>query len=102
MKQTIDGIQYYDHNGVNPLIKIIRVKSDNVNAYMSVEAYRELTLQMSSGDFGSHKSRAILVSNETLQDLKFHRPKGPGYIDYMSGLFYFCSGDGDIIVDEAL
>ncbi len=36
------------------------VNSDNFeNSYMTPEAYKELTLQMSSGDFGSHNAKAV-------------------------------------------
>lgn len=45
---------------------VIRVDSDNYsNALFSFEAYRELRLQMSTGDFHSHSYEILEVPSET-------------------------------------
>lgn len=44
---------------------VIKVESDNVDGYMTFEAYAELRLQMSTGDFHTHKHEVVKVPIET-------------------------------------
>ena len=56
------------------MIKVIRLNSDNYeNALVTKEAYEEIRLQMSTGDFHTHKIETVLVEDFsdviTLMDL---------------------------------
>lgn len=56
------------------MIKVIRLNSDNFqNELVTIEAYNEIRLQMSSGDFGTHTIKYEYVSSFenviTLMDL---------------------------------
>ena len=84
------------------MIQIVRLKSDNFDCYMSLNAYHELRLEMSSGDFGVHKTRLITVSPETLETIKYH--KKPGFIDLVNVdgevRWFFYDGEGDCVVES--
>lgn len=43
--------------------KVIKLKSDNFNCLVTKEAYKEIRLQMSTGDFHTHKAREVTVKN---------------------------------------
>jgi hypothetical protein len=44
---------------------VIKLTSDNFNnEYLTLEAYREVRLTMSSGDFGSHEYAVVEVDEE--------------------------------------
>lgn len=79
---------------------IIRLKSDNFDCFVSLEAYRVIRLQMSSGDFGAHRARSIEVSPETMERLRWH--SGHGFVDlsHQEGpdrvLWSFYDGKGDV------
>lgn len=64
-------------------MKAYRVTSDNLdNALISVEDYKRLRLEMSSGDFGSHTAEQVEVeSDEELLDLYEQQPEYPFVID---------------------
>lgn len=85
------------------IIKIIRLKSDNYDCYVSEAAYNEIRLQMSSGDYGSHVHKELTVSVNQLDDIKFSR--GSGFVDFApfdyddKRAWYFYDGDGDCIVE---
>jgi hypothetical protein len=49
---------------------VIRLKSDNYDCYVSVDAYKSIRLEMSSGDFGSHKTRFLEVDGNQLEKIK--------------------------------
>jgi len=91
------------------MITVIRLKSDNYNCYVSPEVYREITLTMSSGDYGAHKAREIEVSSNTLENIRYFS-KGLGYIDKMptdiehnhAGMYYFYNGTGDCWIETEL
>lgn len=56
------------------MIKVIRLNSDNFqDELVTIEAYEEIRLQMSSGDFGAHTIKYEYVSSFenviTLMDL---------------------------------
>lgn len=56
------------------MIQVIKLKSDNYeNALLTIEAYNEVRLQMSTGDFHTHKVETVLVEDFsdviTLMDL---------------------------------
>ena len=44
---------------------VIRVISDNIEGYMTFEAYKELRLQMSTGDFHTHTHEVVEVPEDT-------------------------------------
>ena len=44
---------------------VIRIKSDNADCYLTIAAYKVLILQMSSGEFGTHKTRLLEVDGNT-------------------------------------
>ena len=58
---------------------VYRLKSDNYNCWVSLEAYKEIILQMSTGDYCTHKAKAFKVNSNTLENIKWHQSKG--YID---------------------
>lgn len=47
------------------LITVIQLKSDNFNGLVSLQAYEEIRLQMSTGDFHTHKATKVQVSQRT-------------------------------------
>lgn len=44
-------------------MKVIRLKSDNFEGLVTKEAYKYITLTMSSGDFGSHTKKIVEVKS---------------------------------------
>jgi len=66
----------YDKSSLNNPITVIRLKSDNYNCYVSIDAYKAITLEMSTGDYGSHQSREIEVSCNKYQDILFSNKFG--------------------------
>jgi hypothetical protein len=88
----------------NPHI-IYRLISDNYDCYVSESAYREITLQMRSGDYGSHAAlRLEIWSSEIYEDLRWH--SGVGLIDLISDptgddptVWHHYDGHGDCYVE---
>ena len=54
-------------------MKVYKVKSDNFEGLITKDAYKELTLQMSTGDFHAHTKRIVEVEDwenvTTIEDL---------------------------------
>lgn len=40
---------------------VVKIKSDNFNCFLTVEAYKEIRLQMSTGDFHTHEYELVTV-----------------------------------------
>ena len=68
------------------MFKVVRVKSDCWNDWMTEEAYKEATLQMSSGDHGAHTAR-----HAELQAKSFKKLLRTGYVDFVKGRFWMRS-----------
>lgn len=83
------------------MITIYRLKSDNLDCFVSAEAYREITLQMSTGDFGAHRKRELTVTPDQLERIKYH--SGKHFVDFTTLglgddeelLWWFYDGQGD-------
>lgn len=92
--------------GINSLmdekcITVIRLKSDNFDCYVSEYAYKDISLQMSSGDYGSHRARYVLVSPNQLENIKYNSKMG--YVDKTEDqCFWFYPGDGDCYIEDCL
>lgn len=43
--------------------KVIQIKSDNFDGLVTREAYEEIRLQMSTGDFHTHKHSTVTVDS---------------------------------------
>lgn len=86
-------------------ITVYRVYSDNFNCWMSAEAYAESRLQMSTGDFHTHRARAIELTPNQYQNLIFHSGRvtvdfGPcGDGEDMELCFFYYDGNGDCDVE---
>lgn len=56
-----------------PYKKLYRyVKSDNFEGYMTEQAYQELRLQMSSGDFGSHTVDRVALQPISVSSVRIY------------------------------
>ena len=57
------------------LITVVQLKCDNFDGLVSIEAYEEIRLQMSTGDYHTHKAKKVRVPINsdiyTLDDLEF-------------------------------
>lgn len=51
-------------------MKIVRIKSDNYNCYMRETVYNEVRLQMSTGDFHTHRVKHLEISSYKIHSLK--------------------------------
>lgn len=47
----------------------IRLKSDNFDGLVTVDAYNEITLQMSTGDYHTHTAKKVKVSTLERKDI---------------------------------
>lgn len=78
------------------------LKSDNIQAWVSESFYQELRLQMSTGDFHTHRARSVQLDPNQLEDLKYH--SGKQFIDLVpcgeEQLIYDYDGAGDCHVQE--
>jgi hypothetical protein len=85
------------------MINIVRLKSDNYDCFVCEDAYKAIILEMSSGDYGSHRARFIQVSLETLERLRWH--SGHGLISYYTDgndyFWAFYDGNGDCFIEPA-
>lgn len=61
-KETIDFLrENTPHNSV-PVLKFYRLYSDNFDgALIEMDAYRELTLHMSTGDWHTHRTELVVT-----------------------------------------
>lgn len=78
-------------------MKIIRVKSDNFNCWMSEDFYYRAILSMSSGDYGSHMARFLEVGSsfDPFTDLN-----GREFFDLDGDLELYYDGRGDCIIES--
>lgn len=86
-------------------IKVIRIKSDNYNTYMSIPAYKEATLQMSTGDHATHQHKELMVTPDQLEDLKFESTLGFIDLAYLEDsecddLYWFYFQDGTFYTEH--
>ena len=51
-------------------MKVVRLKSDNFDCFMSELVYNEIRLQMSSGDFGTHRVKHLEIPSYKIHSLK--------------------------------
>ena len=89
------------------MITVIRLKADNYDCWVSEEAYQELRLLMSTGDFHTHRTKTLEVTPDQLENLKFHSGKGfLDFIDFRDGepgnCWYWYDGSGDCVVEEVI
>jgi len=56
--------------GKVPLIPLLFVKSDNFEGLITESAYHDLTLEMSSGDFGSHSKERRWFTKSQFKSLQ--------------------------------
>ena len=75
---------------------MIRLLSDNYECWCTCKAYKEITLQMSTGDHGVHKAIGLWVDCQTEDGLKnrvlVEHINNPD-TDEMIGLCYWDNGD---------
>jgi hypothetical protein len=92
--------------------QLIRLKSDNYDCYVAPEVYEDITLTMSSGDYGAHIAKVVFVDSNQLEDIRWH--KGIGLIDKgteiddmdqnepLEVVYYFYDGHGDCNIEISL
>lgn len=62
-------------------ITVIRLKSDNYDLWVSESAYHYIKLQMSTGDYHTHKARSVKIPARKFDPYSFKS----GYLDIEEG-----------------